>query len=73
MSELIVAEASIRKDVYGRYCLNDLHRAAGGESKRQPSFFAHRDEAKELIEELSSANIQNIIPQKAVIPAIQSK
>jgi hypothetical protein len=33
MSQLLVIDGvSVRRDLDGRYCLNDLHRAAGGES-----------------------------------------
>lgn len=42
-----------------RYCLNDLHRAAGGESKHQPAFFMRRKETADLLAELgASANSQ---------------
>ena len=30
---------TIRKDSEGRYCLNDLHKAAGGQKKDKPSYF----------------------------------
>lgn len=56
---LVIAETPIRHDVAGRYCLNDLHRAAGGESRHQPAFFIRRNETEELVAELiNSANSQ---------------
>lgn len=33
MSNLIIVDGiNVRRDMAGRYCLNDLHRAAGGKS-----------------------------------------
>ncbi len=56
---LTVAGTRVRRDAAGRYCLNDLHRAAGGEARHQPAFFARRKETAELIGELgASANSQ---------------
>jgi len=54
-----IGDCEIRRDAEGRYCLNDLHKAAGGASKHQPSFFMRRKEAAELLTELgASANSQ---------------
>ena len=57
---LTIASTTINQDNQGRYCLNDLHKAAGSESKNQPAFFMRRNDTKELIAELSSANSQTI-------------
>lgn len=54
---------SIRRDADGRYCLNDLHKAAGGENRHRPSLWLNNKQTIELIEEI----------EKAGIPAIQSK
>ena len=43
---------TIRKDNEGRYCLNDLHKAAGGEAKHQPNFWVHLDGTEDLVDEL---------------------
>ena len=40
----------IRQDYEGRYCLNDLHKAAGGASKHQPAFWLMLDGTKALVE-----------------------
>jgi len=60
---LTISDISIRQDVEGRYCLNDLHKAAGNEPKHKPSEWLRNKQAIELIEEV----------EKAGIPAIQSK
>lgn len=58
---LEVANTAIRQDAEGRYCLNDLHKAAGGEAKHQPAFFMRRQETNELIEEIvRSADLQSL-------------
>lgn len=53
MKALMVADAVIRQDANGRYCLNDLHRAAGGETKHTPGRFTITQQFKDLIFELS--------------------
>jgi hypothetical protein len=63
MTALIISETPIRQDAAGRFCLNDLHKAAGGASKHRPSEWLRINQAKELVQEI----------QKAGIPAIQSK
>lgn len=45
----------IRTDEQGRYCLNDLHRAAGGEKRHQPSNWLQLDQTKALIAEVDKA------------------
>jgi len=47
-------------DADGRYCLNDLHRAAGGLTKHQPSNFKKRKETTELVNELSSYDSRSL-------------
>lgn len=47
-----IANVGIRQDEQGRYCLNDLHRAAGGEKKHQPSDWLRTQQAVELIKEV---------------------
>jgi hypothetical protein len=39
----------IRRDAEGRYCLNDLHKAAGEEKRHQPSDFLDLKQTVELV------------------------
>ncbi|WP_131753677.1 phage antirepressor KilAC domain-containing protein [Burkholderia vietnamiensis] len=60
MNTLTITGVAIRTDAEGRYCLNDLHRAAGGESKHQPAFWMRNAQTQALIGEIgNSANLQS--------------
>ncbi|WP_149796273.1 KilA-N domain-containing protein, partial [Salmonella enterica] len=53
MNNLMVIDGiEVRRDVHGRYCLNDLHRAAGGEQKYRPKYWLDNKQTRELIEQL---------------------
>lgn len=47
----------IRRDAEGRYCLNDLHKAAGGEHRQQPHYFMALESTKELAEAISNSRL----------------
>ena len=49
-----ICNTQIRQDEAGRYCLNDLHRAAGGEKRHQPSYFLENQQTKALILEVEA-------------------
>lgn len=52
----------------GRYCLNDLHKAAGGDSNQQLAFFMRRVKTSELVAELEkSAKTQSFVRLMAVL------
>lgn len=51
---IIVADVDIATDQAGRFCLNDLHKAAGGEKRHQPSDFLRATQTAELIAELGT-------------------
>ncbi len=52
MNQLAIANVAIRTDAAGRYCLNDLHRAAGSEKRHGPSYWLTNAQTRALIEEL---------------------
>ncbi|MDR3324324.1 MAG: KilA-N domain-containing protein [Zoogloeaceae bacterium] len=81
LPSLFVAHVYIRQDEQGRYCLNDLHKAAGGEARHRPSLWLANKQAKEVIAELeaeaksqSTNSCSGISPtnikSKAGIPAL---
>ncbi|MGL5181156.1 phage antirepressor KilAC domain-containing protein [Herbaspirillum huttiense] len=63
MSDIIISGITIRRDANGRYCLNDLHKAAGEEGRHKPGNWLMLDQTKALVAEIEIAGI----------PAIQSK
>ncbi|WP_050747556.1 KilA-N domain-containing protein [Sodalis glossinidius] len=55
MSKLVVIENTVvRQDVFGRYCLNDLHKAAGGLEKDKPKFWLANEKTGDLIAQFVS-------------------
>lgn len=52
MSALMIANTQIRRDVVGRYCLNDLHQASGGDKKNKPGNWLALGKTTELIAEI---------------------
>jgi hypothetical protein len=65
MSSVTVLEhITIKQDSGGRYCLNDLHKAAGGEPKHTPGRFTVTDTFAELCEELSRNQDESPISSK---------
>jgi hypothetical protein len=62
-NHLTVCGVTIKQDAEGRYCLNDLHKAAGAENRHQSAFFLKRPETVELVNELANSSSQkNIEP-----------
>ncbi|OIN07926.1 KilA-N domain-containing protein [Oceanisphaera psychrotolerans] len=61
MSQLIVADVTVRQDDEGRYCLNDLHKAAGGEAKHKPNEWLRNQKTQELVEEASKTGIPALV------------
>lgn len=48
MNNLVVADIQVRMDNEGRYCLNDLHKAAGGEKRHDPNYWLTNQSTQEL-------------------------
>ncbi|WP_312602724.1 KilA-N domain-containing protein [Acinetobacter schindleri] len=58
---LMIGNFAIHQDEDGRYCLNDLHKASGGDKKHQPAYFIRNQQTKDLITEIvNSANLQSL-------------
>lgn len=51
-SALTILSTGIRQDAEGRYCLNDCHKAAGGENSKRPSLWLENAQTKALVAEL---------------------
>jgi hypothetical protein len=56
-NQLTIANTAIRQDAEGRYCLNDLHKAAGGERRHEILNWKNTDSFKELVAELAITGI----------------
>lgn len=57
---LMVGNLPVSRDPEGRFSLNDLHRAAGGEARQRPNYWIENQQTKELIAELEIAGIPAI-------------
>jgi len=60
MNDMTIAGVTVRRDAEGRYSLNDLHRAAGGEDRHRPGQFTRTDTCRALVAELESAHIRAV-------------
>lgn len=66
---LVIGEFSIRQDEDGRYCLNDLHKASGGEDRHKPKYWTGLIQTKELVQEVCKGGITPL-DEKQVITTI---
>ncbi|MCC6106120.1 KilA-N domain-containing protein [Acetobacter sp.] len=56
-TNLTILSTTIRQDAEGRYCLNDCHKASGGDATKAPAQWLRNDQTKALIGELSDVEI----------------
>ena len=54
---LSLGGAKIKQDLEGRYCLNDLHKAAGKEKRHAPGYWLAIQQTAELVGELETTGI----------------
>ncbi|WP_407568576.1 KilA-N domain-containing protein [Pantoea sp. GABEPS69] len=54
---LVIDQVFVRRDQDGRYCLNDLHKAAGAARRNDPHDWLRLKQTAELVEELSDTGI----------------
>lgn len=65
-SLVTIDSITIKQDAQGRYCLNDLHKASGGDPKNQPALFFRLDSTEELVNELLQSTDMQTAPLQAV-------
>ena len=70
MNELAFLNLDVRKDSEGLYCINDLHKASGGDYRNQPSNWMRNQRTQELIAllmaEVSDAHIRGVAQKQIV-------
>ncbi len=62
LSIITINDIVIRKDQKGRYCLNDLHKASGGEKRHRPQYWLELKKTQELIQALIEEDTKAGIP-----------
>lgn len=56
-TSVIISKISINRDSEGRYSLNDLHKASGGEKRHEPNRWMRLDQTQQIIEEITNTQI----------------
>jgi hypothetical protein len=60
MKGLPILNTTIRRDNAGRFCINDAHRASGGQERHEPANWLRLDTTTELVQAVfNSADVQN--------------
>jgi len=57
---IVISGISIRQDTNRRFCLNDLHKAAGGEPRSKVNNWLHQQHTQALVAEVDKAGIPAI-------------
>lgn len=63
---VMISGVAVRVDGDGRYCLNDIHKAAGGVDHQKPSEWIANKQTTELVAELNKAGIPAISSRQKV-------
>lgn len=63
---ITIDNITIKTDSEGRYCLNDLHKAAGGNPKDKPANWLRLGSTKDLIEEITRCSDVSSAPASSV-------
>ncbi|EOV9616208.1 KilA-N domain-containing protein [Cronobacter dublinensis] len=50
---IVIFDVAVKQDKEGRFCLNDLHKASGGEAKHEPNRFSRLSSFDDLVKELT--------------------
>ena len=73
MNTLTIDTITIRKDSEGRYCLNDIHKAAGGERRHEPLNWRNTDGFKEIAAELGVPVLGKMPIDPAIAEAVEEE
>lgn len=66
MNDITILSTQIRADEHGRFCLNDLHRAAGSVIRNRPGQWTRTAPFKELVAELRKDASMHLDPVGSV-------
>lgn len=61
-AQIIISDIVIHQDSEGRYSINDLHKASGGEPRHAPAQYLRLDQVNELIQEILNVQICTFKP-----------
>ncbi|MBK5343207.1 KilA-N domain-containing protein [Pseudomonas sp. TH49] len=62
--EVVIDGITVKQDAEGRYCLNDVHKASGGEATKAPAQWMRHDVFHEFVEEIVRLSTINPVESK---------